>query len=162
MKEKSSSIWEIVKFMAVSSVVTILQIVLVNVLFYLLKDFKHPLPHLLQLVFNENNIGKDNMHWGYVLPFLLSNIIANAYGYFQNKKTTFHANPPKKNFYIYITVIIILIFVSTFLQGVIVNYVTSKTTLSMYAPTIATIITGWLQFLILFPLEKFYLLKPVR
>lgn len=146
--------------MLVSSIVTIIQLVLVNVFFVLFRSFQVPLPSFLHGIFNPTTIGEANMHWGYVLPFLLSNLLANAYGYFQNKKTTFHANPPKKNFAIYMVVVFGLILLSTYLQGRIVYWISQNANAYYpYAPSIVTLLTGALQFCILFPMEKYYLLK---
>ncbi len=153
------TLWQIVKFSIVSSAVTILQIILVNVLFVLCRNLQAPLPNMLSKVFSEELVGVGNSNWGYVLPFFLSNVIANIYGWFQNRKTTFHSNASHRNIIIYFIVLAILILCSTWIQGMIVHQLTIHQLFVKYAPTIAALIAGILQFLVLFPLEKFVLLK---
>ncbi|MBR3203471.1 MAG: hypothetical protein IKF60_07785, partial [Solobacterium sp.] len=83
-----------------------------------------------------------------------------AYGFFQNRKTTFHSNAPKRNVILFLLIVSVLIVISTWVQGRIV-YLLSKQvpSLKTLAPTIATFAAGLLQFVILFPLEKYVLLK---
>ena len=149
---------QFLKFSLISSSVTVVQLVLVNVLFHLMKGWQTPLPGFLRTVFTEEALGKGNCVWGYVMPFLLSNAAANIYGYFINSKTTFHARASAKSFRIYCGVMVVLILFSTWLQGVIVHAL-SGTPLTAAAPTIAGMCAGTLQFLIIFPLEKYVLLK---
>lgn len=89
--EGKKTVWEIIKFMLVSCIVSIIQLVLVNLLFYIMRGWKAPLPPFLAGIFSASTVGAGNDNWGYVLPFFLSNLIANIYGYFQNQKTTFKA-----------------------------------------------------------------------
>lgn len=89
MKNGKKTIWEIIKFIIVSGIVSIIQLVLVNILFYLMRDWKEALPNVLANIFSPSTVSVGNDNWGYVLPFFLSNLIANIYGYFQNQKTTF-------------------------------------------------------------------------
>ena len=151
---------EFLKFSAVSAGVTLLQLITVNLLFLLMRNWKTPIPAVLRVIFNENTIGRDHLYLGYILPFFLANLTANTAGYYVNKKYTFKAEPPKKNFVIYLCVIIFFLFFSTWAQGVLVNLIQSY--LPQYAvtaPSAASLITGWIQFLVLFPLEKYYLMK---
>ncbi len=154
------SVIQFIKFNLVSASVTVVQLVLVNVLFWLLKDWKAPLPGFLASVFNEAAVGAGNANWGYVLPFFLSNVLANIYGFFANRKVTFHSDAPKRNVIIFLIVISILILVSTWIQGRLVYLITENAPqLTELAPTLAAFAAGTFQFLILFPLEKYVLLK---
>ena len=138
------SIGEIVKFLLVSCIVGVIQLVLVNGLYFGLKSWTAPLPDFL----------------GYVLPFFASNAVANIYGYFQNRKTTFRAeNVPRYCLVIYIAVLTALILFSTWLQGVVVNAIIGTGKLTALAPTIAMLCANTLQLVILFPLEKFVLFR---
>lgn len=158
------TLWQIVKFLLVSGLVALLQIVLVNVLFFTMRGWKAPLPDFLSAVFSERSVGAGNSNWGYVLPFFLSNLIANIYGYFQNRRTTFHSDAPAINVAVYIFVMICLILFSTWLQGVVANAIMQSRSAfwSALAPTIAMFCAGSLQAVILFPLEKFVLLKEAE
>ena len=110
--ERKKTVWEIIKFVLVSSIVSIIQLVLVNILFYIMREWKAPLPTFLAGIFTSSTVGAGNDNWGYVLPFFLSNLIANIYGYFQNQKTTFKAaNTPKWSMWVYIGVIVLLILI---------------------------------------------------
>ena len=55
--------------------------------------------------------------WGYLLPFFLSNLIANIYGYIQNKKTTFKSDAPKIMFVIYIVLMIVRNIINSVFSG---------------------------------------------
>ncbi|MCQ2087561.1 MAG: hypothetical protein MJZ37_05790 [Bacilli bacterium] len=159
--EKKKTLWEIIKFILVSCIVTVIQLVLVNVLFLLMKGITNPLPSFLGKIFTEQVMGEGHTNWGYILPFFLSNLIANVYGFFQNRKTTFKSNSPKTYVVIYIFIVLVLIFVSTFLQGIVANALLSVSVkfLNSLAPTIAAMAAGTFQMLVLFPLEKFVLFK---
>ena len=95
--EKKKTLWEIIKFILVSCIVTVIQLVLVNVLFLAMKGITTPLPSFLGKIFTEQVMGEGHTNWGYILPFFLSNLIANVYGFFQNRKTTFKSNSPGKD-----------------------------------------------------------------
>lgn len=154
------SIWQFIKFNLVSGIVTVTQLVLVNALLFFLKDWRAPLPGFLRGIFTPQTVGAGNDNWGYVLPFLLSNALANVLGFFVNRKTTFNSDAPKRNVIIFIGVLTVLILISTWVQGRISFLITEHfPSLSHLAPTIAVLIGGMLQFLVLFPLEKFVLLK---
>ncbi len=161
MQKSTKSITQILKFALVSFTVTAIQLILVNLFVYLMKDWKTPVSGFLTLFFNENSVGAGNMNWGFIMPFLLSNLLANIYGYYRNRKYTFRSDPPKRNLYIYIGIILILILVSTWLQGVTVHYLHGfeHSVIHASAASIAAMLAGWLQFVILFPLEKYWLLK---
>lgn len=117
------SVGEVAKFLLVSCVVGVIQLVLVNTLYFGLKGRSAPLPAFLRGIFSASAVGEGNDKWGYVLPFLISNAAANIYGYFQNRKTTFRAeNVPKYCLGIYMAALAALILFSTWLQGVIVNH----------------------------------------
>ena len=159
--EKKKTLWEIIKFVLVSCIVTIIQLILVNVLFFLMKGITTPLPPFLSRIFTETVMGEGHTNWGYILPFFLSNLIANIYGFFQNRKTTFKSNSPKIYVFIYIVIVFILIVISTYIQGVVANALlgVSVKFLNSLAPTIAAMVAGTFQMVVLFPLEKFVLFK---
>lgn len=157
------TIWQFIKFILVSGIVSIIQLVLVNVLFFLMRQWKAPLPPFLAAIFSASTVGVGNDNWGYVLPFFLSNLIANIYGYFQNQKTTFRsANTPAWCMWVYLGTIVALILFSTWLQGVVANWALGIPMLAGLAPTLAAMAAGNVQMLVLFPLEKFVLFKEGR
>ncbi len=164
MKDKKT-IWQFIKFILVSCIVSIIQLVLVNVLFYMMRTWRAPLPPGLAAIFTAETVGVGNANWGYVLPFFLSNLIANLYGYFQNQKTTFKAhNTPAWCMWAYLGAIIALILFSTWLQGVVANLALNCgiAAVAGLAPTLAAMAAGTVQMLVLFPLEKFVLFKERR
>lgn len=192
-EEKGSfikTLWQILKFLVVSGLVTIIQLVLANVLPLVFDSVTTTLPAFLQTIFAPNTIfdattaegieqiGKyvvggtiENgvvvggvVTWGYLLPFFLSNLIANIYGFWQNKKTTFKSDAPWYNFAIYIVLMIALILFSTWLQGWIVGIIAKVdwAWLQSLARTIASLAAGLVQMLVLFPMEKFVLLKEKK
>ncbi len=156
---KFETIRQIISFMFVSCAVTILQLTLVNLFLYLLHGWKAPLPDWLGRFMNPQTVGYGNDNWGYVLPFFLSNALANIYGYFQNRKTTFHSDAPQHSFHIYLVLISVLILLSTWFQGTAAHRIGI---LYPYLPaaSIAAFLAGMLQWLILFPAEKFILFRP--
>ena len=134
---KKKTLWEMVKFAIVGGIFGLIQLVLVNV-FALIAD--------------------EGAQW----PYFVSNLIANICGYFQNRKTTFKAeNVPKWCMPVYIIVISAVIIAATPLQAAIVRFLRTLGigTITALAPTIAACTAGFLQFCILFPLEKFVLFK---
>ena len=161
VEKKNGGLWQFVKFLIVGGIGAIIQLIVVNVLYYLMRDWKAALPAFLSGIFNETVMGQGNSNWGYVLPFFISNLVANTYQYIQNKKTTFKADAPKWSFAVYFVVLIILIFVATWLQGVLNNLFisTEKPFFVKLAPTLAVIFAGLAYTLILFPLEKFVLFR---
>ena len=111
------------------------------------------------------------MTWGYVLPFLLSNLIANIYGFYQNKKTTFKSDSAWYNFVIYIVLLLALILFSTWMQGAIVgamlklepsNWFFKIITNESVARLIASMCAGFVQMVVLFPMEKFVLMPEKK
>ena len=152
-------LWQIVKFLIVSCMATIIQLVLVNVLHSSMKKITTPITGFLSSIFTEQTMGVGNTTWGYILPWFLSNLIANIYGYIQNKITTFRSDSPWWCMLIYIVLLVGLILFSTWLQGVIF-YACMKfdnAFITKLAPTIAAMSAGTLQFVVLFPLQKFVL-----
>lgn len=174
------TVWQLVKFLVVSGLVTIIQLVLANVLPLIFDGVTATLPVFLQGIFKPDvifdastakgaeQIGKyvvdGVVTWGYLLPFFLSNLIANIYGFYQNKKTTFKSDAPWYNFAIYIVLMIALILFSTWLQGWLVG-VLAKINVGFIqglARTIASLAAGLVQMIVLFPMEKFVLLKEKK
>lgn len=191
------TVWQLVKFLVVSGLVTIIQLVLANVLPFVFDGVTATLPGFLQGIFDPNvvfdastaegikQVGKyvvdsasgnlggviENglvvggiVTWGYLLPFFLSNLIANIYGFYQNKKTTFKSDAPWYNFAIYIVLMIALILFSTWFQGWLVGVIAKVpwTWLNGLARTIAGLAAGFVQMVVLFPMEKFVLLKEKK
>ncbi|MPN60689.1 hypothetical protein SDC9_208420 [bioreactor metagenome] len=117
-------------------------------------------------------MGAGNNNWGYVLPFLLSNLLAQIIGYIINRKTTFKSKTNLgASFTAYIVVILVLILFNTWLQGVLTGAIQTwcstqtssfSVTLNKLAVTIASMTIGFEQFIILFPLEKFVLLREKK
>lgn len=201
-EEKGSfikTVWQLVKFLIVSGLVTIIQLVLANVLPLIFDSVTATLPGFLQGIFNPNFIfdpaTKEGIEqitkyvidtstnqlmvesaiqngvvvggivtWGYLLPFFLSNLIANIYGFYQNKKTTFKSDAPWYNFAIYIVLMIALILFSTWFQGWLVGLIAKApwAWLNGLARTIAGLAAGFVQMVVLFPMEKFVLLKEKK
>lgn len=192
-EEKGSfikTLWQLLKFLVVSGLVTIIQLVLANVLPLIFDGLTTQLPAFLQGIFDPNvifdpstqegvqQVGKyvvggviENgvvvggvVTWGYLLPFFLSNLIANIYGFWQNKKTTFKSDAPWYNFAIYIVLMIALILFSTWLQGWLVGIIAKVdwAWLQALARTIASLAAGFVQMVVLFPMEKFVLLKEKK
>lgn len=189
-EEKGSfikTIWQLVKFLVVSGLVTIIQLVLANVLPLIFDSVTATLPVFLQGIFKPDVIfdastakGAEQIAkyvvggvvtWGYLLPFFLSNLIANIYGFYQNKKTTFKSDAPWYNFAIYIVLMIALILFSTWFQGWLVGVMAKipaewlnglGKVLNGLARTIAGLAAGFIQMVVLFPMEKFVLLKEKK
>lgn len=192
-EEKGSfmkTLWQLVKFLVVSGLVTIIQLVLANVLPLIFDSVKATLPMFLQGIFDPNVIfdasTKEGMKqivdyvvgyevvdgtvtagvvtWGYLLPFFLSNLIANIYGFYQNKKTTFKSDAPWYCFAIYIVLMIALILFSTWFQGWLVGIIAkiNWAWIQPLARTIAGLAAGFVQMVVLFPMEKFVLLKEKK
>lgn len=162
MKNKNSLI-EFIKFNIVSFSVTLLQLLLANVLPYLFDNCLIKIPSFLNNIFYSNNIPTkyivdSYVTYAYLLPFLLSNLIANIYAYFVNMKATFKGKGTKNGFIAYVLILLALILFSTWLQGMIVSglYATKYASISR---TLASLAAGTIQMLILFPLEKFVLFK---
>ena len=152
-EEKGSfmkALWQFIKFLVVSGLVTIIQLVLANVLPLIFDSVTATLPAFLQGIFAPNTIfdaatakgveqiGKyvvggviENgtviggvVTWGYLLPF----------------------------------------FLSTWFQGWLVGVIgrSSWGWLQALARTIASLAAGFVQMVVLFPMEKFVLLKEKK
>lgn len=181
------TIWQLVKFLVVSGLVSIIQFGLAMLLPLIFDKLNLPeLPSFLAAIFNENSVPADKfamyapagiVTWGYVLPFFLSNLIANIYGFYQNKKTTFKSDAPWYSFAAYIILLIALILFSTWLQAVIVAglesispdgktgfllWIVNLVSTDSVARLIASMAAGFLQMVVLFPMEKFVLLKEKK
>ena len=155
------TIWQVVKFVVVSCLVTIIQLGLVNLLYFLMKSWQEPLPGFLGDIFSESVMGVGHSNWGYVLPFFLSNFIANTVGYFLNKSKTFKSDAPIWHYVIYIVALFLLIVFSTWLQGLVANGLTNVGAEAI-APTLAGMVAGTFQMIVLFPLQKFVLLREKK
>lgn len=155
------ALWQYVKFSAVGIFITLIQLALVNLLYFFMKSWTTPLTGFIGDIFSESTLGEGHSTWGYLLPFFLSNFIANTIGYFLNKKRTFKSDAPKWHYVIYIIVLVLLITFSTWLQGVITNGLVSVNA-EFIAPTIAALTVGIMQSIIIFPLQKFVLLKEKK
>ena len=160
---KKQNLKEFIKYNIVSFTVTLFQLLLANLLPYLFDGLKTTLPDFLNKIFYSTNIpGKyiiDNkVTLAYVLPFLLSNLLANIYAYFVNMKATFKGKGTRKGFISYVVILLILILFTTWLQGVIVSAL-YNTNLVSFSRTIASLAAGTIQMCIIYPLEKFVLFK---
>lgn len=133
---KHESLWQFIKFTLVSVSVSVVQIVLVNVMYIAMAK-------------------------GSYLPFFLSNLIANIYGYFVNGRATFKNKAPAWCLAVYIAVITVLILVMTPFQKWLVGCINSAgiSLLTSLAPTLGACAAGTVQLAVLFPLEKFVLFK---
>ncbi len=173
--------WQAVKFLFVSIGITVIQLILAAFLPLIFDSVTAQLPAFLQSVFNPNVIfdvstqaGAEDfalyapdgiMTWGYVLPFFLSNAIANIFGYIENKKRTFKSDAPSYCFIIYTVVLVCLILFATWLQGRIygllsaveISFLTDK-----LIRVICSLASGLVQMAVLFPIEKFVLFKEKK
>lgn len=152
------NLWQLFKFGFVSFIITVIQLGLLYLMYYLMKGWTDPLPGFLAVIFSPETVGEDHANWGYMLPFFLSNFIANTIGYFLNKSRTFKSDAPIWHYLVYIVVLIILIMFSTWFQGVLMN-VFIVWGVEVVGPFIAMNLTGFVQFLVLYPLQKFVLLR---
>jgi len=152
------NLWQLFKFGFVSFIITVIQLGLLYLMYYLMKGWTDPLPGFLAVIFSPETVGEDHANWGYMLPFFLSNFIANTIGYFLNKSRTFKSDAPIWHYLVYIVVLIILIMFSTWFQGVLMN-VFIVWGVEVIGPFIAMNLAGFVQFLVLYPLQKFVLLR---
>ncbi len=161
LHDKDKSIIQIIRYLIAGATITVLQFILVNVFPLMFSSWQSPLPSFLSGIFSEGIMGEGNSNWGYVMTFLLSNLIANVYGYFINRKAVFNSDSPGYCFVIFFAVITSLIIFSTWLQGVISNRIAGSGALCMHkwANTIAAAAAAFMQNIIVFPLEKFVLLR---
>ncbi len=161
--ENKESLKEFIKFNIVSFSVTLLQLLLANLLPYLFDGYLVKIPTLLNNIFYSDNIPTkyivdSYVTYAYLLPFLLSNLLANIYAYFVNMKATFKGKGTKGGFIAYVVILLTLILFSTWLQGLIVGTLYSTKFVNV-SRTIASLVAGTVQMLILFPLEKYVLFK---
>ena len=177
-EEKGSfmkTLWQLVKFLVVSGLVTIIQLALAALLPLVCDQIHTLLPEFLRGIFTPAMFSTGSAEaskyvidgvvtWGYVLPFLLSNLIANIYGFYQNKKTTFKSDAPWYSFAFYIVLMIALILFSTWFQGWLVGIIAkiNWAWIQPLARTIAGLAAGFVQMVVLFPMEKFVLLKEKK
>ena len=161
-----STLWQFVKFNLVSFSITLLQLALANLLPLIFDGVTAKLPPILRPVFRPDTLFEGPspyvvdgvVTWGYVLPFFLSNFIANIYGYFVNMKTTFRGKGSRGGLVAYLLILTALILFSTWLQG----WITARlavTSLAGLGRTFAAMAAGLVQVVVLFPLEKFVLFK---
>lgn len=161
-----STLWQFVKFNLVSFSITLLQLALANLLPMLFDGVTVKLPPVMRPIFQPDTLFEGPspyvvdgvVTWGYVLPFFLSNFIANIYGYFMNRKTTFRGKGSRRGLAAYLLILTALILFSTWLQGWITAGL-SATTFAALARTIAAAAAGLVQVAVLFPLEKYVLFK---
>jgi putative flippase GtrA len=161
-----STLWQFVKFNLVSFSITLLQLALANLLPLIFDGVTAKLPPILRPVFRPDTLFEGPspyvvdgvVTWGYVLPFFLSNFIANIYGYFVNMKTTFRGKGSRGGLVAYLLILTALILFSTWLQGWITARLTA-TAFARLARTIAATAAGFVQVAVLFPLEKYVLFR---
>ena len=161
-----STLWQFIKFNLVSFSITLLQLALANLLPLVFDGVRAPLPPFLRPVFRPEVLFEGPspyvvngvVTWGFVLPFFLSNFIANIYGYFMNMKTTFRGTGSRGGLIAYLVILTGLILFSTWLQGWITARL-SVTAWAKIARTAAAMAAGLVQVAVLFPLEKFVLFK---
>lgn len=176
----AKTLWQFVKFSIASLIATLIQLVLSNVLPFLFDKVMVTIPSFLQGIFDpsilfdtttqaglqsfEKYVVGGVVTWGFVLPFFISNFVGNIYAYIQNKKTTFNSDAPTYCFVIYFVVLIILILVATWVQGLIYGWMNSVDSafINSVSRTVAMFLAGMIQFIVLFPLEKFVLLKEKK
>ena len=165
-ESKNKTVWELAKFNFVNISITLLQLFLANILPLLFDNLTLKLPTLLRPIFNPKTLFQGESKyvidgvttWGYVLPFFLSNLAANIYGYFVNMKVTFKDKTSRKAFAIYVVVFVVLMLFTTWVQGFIVGKLT-QTGFSTLSRTIASLVAGFIQMCVIYPLEKFVLPK---
>ncbi|MBR0160656.1 MAG: hypothetical protein IJQ02_05160 [Oscillospiraceae bacterium] len=161
-----STLWQLIKFNLVSFSITLLQLALANLLPLIFDGLTAKLPPIMRPVFRPDTLFEGSspyvvdgvVTWGYVLPFFLSNFIANLYGYFMNMKTTFRGRGSRRGLAVYLLILTALILFSTWLQGWITARL-SATAFAMLARTVAAAAAGLVQVAVLFPLEKYVLFK---
>ena len=161
-KKGLKTLWQTAKFVIVALIISLIQFILVNVLYFMMASWTTPLPGFLGAIFTEETVGEGHSNWGYILPFFLSNLIANTVSYFLNKSKTFKSDAPNWHYAIFFVVLVILILFSTWFQGVIANALSSAGATGIIPPTLAAMAAGMLQLVVLFPLQKFVLLKEKK
>lgn len=170
--EGAKAFWQLVKFIFVSLIAFAVQIVTVNLFKVWLSGKIGEITGSFAVIFSEQAMGKGNTNWGYVLAFFLSNLIANIVGYFINRKKTFKSDTNlTSSLTIYFAVLLTLIVFNSWFQGVVANRMNMAaaslgngfgTMLGKADITIAAMAAGLIQTIVLFPLEKFVLLKEKK
>ena len=164
-ESKNKAVWEFIKFNLVSFSGTLLLLILANVLPIFFDGITAKLPELLRPIFNPDNIFQTEneykkyvvdgvVTWGYVLPFFLSNVITNIYSYFVNMKVTFKGKISRQAFTLFLVVLVILILFTTWLQGIIFGKL-ATTSIASLSRTIASLVSGTIQMIVIYPLEKY-------
>ena len=153
------TLWQLVKFIVVALMTTGVQILLVNLLPRLFTGWTTPLQGFLGRIFNEDIIGAGNSTWGYIFPYFLSMAISNTINYIINRSKTFRSDAPAWHFVVYFAVLVALILFSTWFQGVFVNWMLILGMGEAGARSFGSIVAGFIMSLVMFPLQKFVLLK---
>ena len=161
-----NDIWQFIKFNIIGQSISLLQLILVNLLPFVFDGLTIKLSPCLQLIFDPEKLpGIESRYvidgvvtWAYVLPFFLSNLLANIYGYFINMKKTFRGKGTRKGLILFFAVMFILILFTTWVQGVIASAL-NQTSLAYASRTIAALAAGLIQFAVVYPLEKYVLFK---
>ena len=169
-KSGKKNLWQFVKFILVSGLAGIIQLVLANVLPLAFDRVIAAIPAFLQGIFQPDRLFEAGsaewdkyvtdgvVTWGYVLPFLLANGLANIYGYFINMKTTFRGKGTRAGFAVYLAILFALILFATWMQGAIVAAMASSR-IAPLSRTLASFGAGVVQTAVLFPLEKLVLFR---
>jgi len=168
----TKTFWQLVKFIFVSLIAFVVQVVTVNLFKVWLSGKIGEITGAFAVIFTEQAMGRGNTNWGYVLAFFLSNLLANIVGYFINRKKTFKSDTNlTASLTIYFVVLFTLIVFNSWFQGVVTNWVDIAAAslnnglgnvLGKTDLTIAAMAAGLIQTLVLFPLEKFVLLKEKK
>ena len=165
-KYADSTLWQFIKFNLVSLSVGIVQLILANILPFVFDRIVQPLPAFLRGVFDPSVLFAGPTRyvidgvvtWGYVIPFFLSNLLANLFGYFVNMRATFRGKGTRAGLALYVGILMLLILFSTWLQGLITARLTG-TSIAALSRTIAAMAAGLVQMAVLFPLEKYVLFR---
>ena len=158
-KEQKRDKKRTLKIISVAFFVAILQLILLSILSYLMKNFDAPLPVFLRTIFSETSMGQVNNVWGFILPFFLSNLIAQGIGCIINYFKIFQSNTHFLiSFVFFLLFGIMIIFFNTWLQGVIVKLLSENFGLrNITGAIIACIAVSFEQFIILYPVEKMFM-----
>ena len=155
--------WQLVKFIFVSLIAFVVQVVTVNLFKYWLSGKLGEITGFFAAIFTEQAMGRGNTNWGYVLAFFLSNLLANIVSYFINRKKTFKSDSNlTASLTVYFVVLFALILFNSWFQGVVANWMNLAaaaldngfgTLLDRADLTIAAMTAGLIQLLVLFPIE---------
>ena len=153
---EGNTIWQFVKFNLTGMLIAGVQLILANVLPFVFDGFTEKLPEALRGVFDAKALFDSPSK--YVVDGVLSNLIANIFGYFLNMRSVFKGKGRKWSLPAYCLILFSLILFTTWLQGVVVSAL-MKTDLKAFARTVAMYAAGFVQLIVLFPLEKYILFK---